>query len=300
MGNYNIRSDWQCPICKNKKFSQTEKYYTKFNIFKKTKLVTCSNCSTKSIFPLPFEKDIEEINTNYWQNIQTENQKGREFHYSQALSQIEYLRKFLPGFSKMKILDIGSGRAYIFNVFKSKRIKLNYTAVEVDLNVQEELKNKGLKKIYSSWKSIKEFDYDIVILSHVIEHFVKPIKYLNEIISLIKRNGYVFVEVPNQDDTFKTFFGTHLLVFNKMSVNLLFENLGLNILDTITLGENIKKINKSKVKKFLKRNIPLSRNFYELLNNRIKREKILIIKDNSIEYNNNNNGRWIRLIAQKK
>ena len=77
---------------------------------------------------------------------------------------------------------------------------------------------------------------DLVILSHVMEHFNKPIKTMNEIIELIANEKYLLVEVPGIFDIKKTYFNP-ILYFQNAHVHnyyyyylkVFFESLGLKV-----------------------------------------------------------------------
>lgn len=292
--------DWHCPICKSSSYDRIDKHYTRAQLFKKSKLITCTVCLAKSVYPMPSESELEKFNQSYWEDVQTASEKDREFHYVQSLYRVKYLKSHLENVENMKILDIGAGGGYIYDVLKANNDNVNFSAVEADLNMQEELRKKGVKNVYLTWQAIHETDFDMITLSHVIEHFAEPLKYLKEIKKLLKRNGYIFVEVPNQDDFFKTFFGAHLIFFNEVALKRLFEELEMRIIDIVTVGENIENINKSKVKKFVKRKFPPAAKlaeFYGKKTSEVKTSEKDFVKAYRLD-EFNNNGRWLRIIAQ--
>lgn len=77
---------------------------------------------------------------------------------------------------------------------------------------------------------------DLVILSHVMEHFNDPIKTMNEIIEIIADEKYLLVEVPGIFDIKKTYFNP-ILYFQNAHVHnyyyyylkVFFETLGLKV-----------------------------------------------------------------------
>lgn len=78
---------------------------------------------------------------------------------------------------------------------------------------------------------------DLIILSHVMEHFNDPLKTVNEIIELIGANKYLLVEVPGIFDIKKS-YSHPILYFQNAHVNnyylyflrVFFETLGLDVL----------------------------------------------------------------------
>lgn len=77
---------------------------------------------------------------------------------------------------------------------------------------------------------------DLVILSHVMEHFNEPIKTMNEIIELIANEKYLLVEVPGIFDIKKTYFNpilyfqnAHVYNYYYYYLKVFFESLGLKV-----------------------------------------------------------------------
>ena len=292
--------DWRCPICNSTRYARIERHYARAQLFKKSKLITCNDCQLKSVHPMPSESELEKFNETYWDDVQQASEKDREFHYIQALYRIKYLRNHVKNIESLKILDIGAGGGYIYDVLKKDHACVDFSAVEADVNMQNELRQKGINNVYPTWRSIRENDFDIITLFHVIEHFIDPVKYLTEIKSLLKKEGHIFVEVPNQDDRFKTFFGAHLIFFNEVSLKRLFSELGMQVIDIVTVGENINNINSSKIKKFIKRKFPPAAKFAEYFGKKALeaspqgRDFVKAYKLDEFD----NNGRWLRIIAQ--
>jgi SAM-dependent methyltransferase len=77
---------------------------------------------------------------------------------------------------------------------------------------------------------------DLVILSHVMEHFNEPIRTMNGIIELIDDEKYLLVEVPGVFDIKKTYFNPILYFQNAHVYNyyyylkVFFETLGLEVI----------------------------------------------------------------------
>jgi 2-polyprenyl-3-methyl-5-hydroxy-6-metoxy-1,4-benzoquinol methylase len=254
--------------------------------------------------------DLNDYNSNYWKDVQSNDKESRKFYYAQAISRIKYLDEHLRDTSKLKILDIGAGQGFIFDLLKLKNNDVSYSVVEIDKNIHNELHQKGIRNIYSSWKEIKNYKFDLIILSHVIEHFREPVLYLREIKKLLKKRGCIFVEVPNRDDTHKLCLESHLLVFNEKSLRRLIKEIGMQIIDFRSVGRNIDILKKSSIliyfKKILKKHFPILITIKRLIKqriaigNNINKGRVdlnnLLIKYKLNEYNNN--GQWFRLIIK--
>lgn len=77
---------------------------------------------------------------------------------------------------------------------------------------------------------------DLLIISHVMEHFNDPVKELNNLIDVVKEGGYLLIEVPGSLSVGSTyanpafyFQNAHVNNFNGGFLNLFFGYLGLEI-----------------------------------------------------------------------
>lgn len=306
--NFMTDLDWRCPICFSTKYAKIEKYNGRSNLFKHRKLVTCSVCTGKSIYPMVSEKDLNYYSKNYWVDVQSNSEESRKLYYAQAESRVKYLNSHLRDLSKLEILDIGAGQGFIFDILKSKANNVNYSVVEIDENIHSELRQKGINNIYSSWKEIKNQKFDLIILSHIIEHFREPTLYLKEIKALLKKDRYIFIEVPNQDDIFKEYLGAHLIVFNKKCLKRLVKQINMEILELRSVGRNIESLKPhltiKRIKNLLKTYFPdlitirklISRKIINKIIDRKKRSNNYVNKYKLNEYDNN--GQWLRSIIK--
>ena len=102
-----------------------------------------------------------------------------------------------------RIMEIGAGDGSILESLDNHGFGLNYYALEISESGINEIKKKKISKL----KEVKRFDgiksnyrdneFDLVILSHVIEHVENP----RLLISEAKRIGKkLFFEVPCEDN----------------------------------------------------------------------------------------------------
>jgi len=149
---------------------------------------------------------------------------------------------------------------------------------------------------------------NLIISSHILEHLREPLVYLKEIKTLLNENGYIFIEVPNQDDAFKEYLEAHLIVFNEKSLRTLVKGIGMQIVDIRSVGRNIKNLKTHKnigqiLKKTIKKYFPqlvLIKKVMEQKNINGNLTKKRDARDN-VDYKLNeydNNGQWLRLIIK--
>lgn len=184
--------------------------HNSFTLYSKTSgldlpVYRCSNCELYVTGdPEIIKEKIHKLyEKDYW------NKRNSEFSISSDyldqdsqgkrrnwLSQYAYCRPYLK--DKKELLEIGSGGGQAIYWFEQEGFRVS--GIEPDpRNV--ELINKKLKtgKCQSGYAEEIEIigSYDVVWMSHVLEHMVKPDLFLKKIKSNLKNDGVFFIEVPN-------------------------------------------------------------------------------------------------------
>ncbi|GIU70235.1 MAG: hypothetical protein KatS3mg002_1471 [Candidatus Woesearchaeota archaeon] len=102
----------------------------------------------------------------------------------------------------VKILDVGCGNR---SPSKTKKFfplceyhcidKEFYNLADEDFKVMDKFFNKDLEK--DLLEDIQDNYYDIVIMSHVIEHIKNGLEVLDKISQKVKSGGYIYIEFPD-------------------------------------------------------------------------------------------------------
>lgn len=115
----------------------------------------------------------------------------------------------------MSIIDLGGREGFLLSRLKEKGYKDLY-CIDASQDAIDFLIERGLKghvaDISVDLKMNRKFD--VVILSHVLEHCPIPTDVLNNVYDILEENGLLFVEVPNEPfKKFPTKYG-HYYGFN--------------------------------------------------------------------------------------
>lgn len=144
------------------------------------------------------------------------------------------------------VLDLGSGHGDMSNKmadFSKKVVGVDY--VMGDIEIAKSKHNKpNLSFIYGDafdyLKDCKE-EFDVIILSHIIEHIDNPKDFIEKCIPHTKR---IFIEVPDYDKTYLNHYRTllnnklqyadadHVWEFDREELVELIKSTGLNIIDS--------------------------------------------------------------------
>ncbi len=134
-------------------------------------------------------------------NIEVYNEEWVKRHAkdSSTKRKSEYLVKIIKGLEGNSVLDIGCGSGYLVGMLS----KQGYLAMGLDMvptNIKYAKHHfKGCFMIGGVSTLIKfNLKFDIIVLSHILEHFDNPVEYLQSINPLLRDNGSLVVSVPNK------------------------------------------------------------------------------------------------------
>lgn len=234
---------YNCPICNSNQFElflETKDYFlTKENF----KLVKCSSCSFVFTNPRPPDNDLQKYYQSPDYLSHTARKRNLKDFVYQYLRSINIRRKFklVKQFGKgNNILDIGSGTGELLNYFKKKG--WNVVGIEPNEDARKFAVNTYQIAIYDEkhLNKLKENNFDVITLWHVLEHVPDLNKTLHKIKKGLKKNGYLVIAVPNIEapDFYKyrekwaaLDVPRHLYHFSPKTISLLLENHRFTIID---------------------------------------------------------------------
>lgn len=135
--------------------------------------------------------------------------------------------------TSMKVLDYGAAKS-IFIQELQKRFNITPYLYDVTETYLEIWKNKFNKDNYSVYKLKEEWKekFDLVTSFYVFEHLSEPLKELQSIYKVLKKNGYVYLQVPFAYDHPADFLAIdHLSHFSPPSITYLLNKAGFEVLE---------------------------------------------------------------------
>lgn len=236
-----------CPICENTSFEAflTCKDYTVSG--ETFSLQKCSNCGFVITSPRPLQNFLGNYykSENYVSHSDT--QKGlinKMYHWVRKITLKRKLRLIekINHFQKGSVLDFGCGTGY----FLKTCLQAGWQAegVEPDENARKIASNNTNKPIFASLQEIKNTQFDIITLWHVLEHIPDLNETLSALKSLLKPTGKLIVAVPNRDSYDAQVFGAfwaaydvprHLWHFSKNDMQALCQKHHLQIQEILPM-----------------------------------------------------------------
>lgn len=202
-----------CLQCGGKNLTRLRKYRTNSkpgeSIFGGASLHRCEACALVQAVPAP---DPGVLADYYKQDYRTKGYGGSNvanlsqfpndnlFYCNRGRSITELLRRFISRPDPLNILDIGAGYGHILYFLGQEfphacRFAIEFSdACSRHLQSQKiEVHSRPVEEVLSEMRN----RFDVIILSHVLEHILNPQKVLSLIGSSLTKEGILYIEVPN-------------------------------------------------------------------------------------------------------
>ena len=191
MNNINLNKKL-CPLCEAEA-NENNIVDIVENIWENNKNVyECSNCKLYFIDE-PSQSEIEFLyNSDFYAKNNNIIYKfiDAKMKYARALNRFNYIKKFIKKTYNLNVLEIGASNGLLLSIFK----KENFNVFGYELN--ENARKDALKKYDIKMKddflkdnNIDKNKYNIVIMSHILEHFTNPKYILNSVHNFIGGGG---------------------------------------------------------------------------------------------------------------
>lgn len=199
---------------------------------KTVELVQCVSCKAVFVKSKPTQKQLEAYYTQEYYNKP-----------SLLLSIIQSLRS--NSFKPLKagnLLDVGCGAGHFLETMQKRGWNCTGTEVsESSKQFTEDLKRKGIQIQYGTLPTIffPPQSFDLITFWHVVEHLPNPSNEIQYSSKLLKKNGLLFIAVPNIQSLSFAFWKCnwlhldaprHLNHFSPQTLRLLLEKNGFRIL----------------------------------------------------------------------
>lgn len=182
-------------------------------------------CYCGMIFQSP-HKSIEELADHYvsgYRAVEYPTEHDIRIQTRRAKRQTEFIKdnKVWPS----NVLDIGCASGILLN---EMRKEFACAVVGVELNPADHVEAaKRNVTIYSTLEELPRQRFDLILLSHMLEHLPKPIEWLEMLRDkwLVSR-GYIYTEMPNNIAQ-SAWEDVHLCVFSPNTLAYVFVKAGL-------------------------------------------------------------------------
>lgn len=175
---------------------------------KPVNVVRCLGLECSNVFtdPKPSESELNDIYSKIYMYPVHFAIMGEKKYRARKMA--AYIARHLGETKGKKVLEIGCMYGYLLEALGQENIQVE--GIELDKAAVEHCQKNGLK---AEQKSVEEFvkegqkTYDLVVLSHVLEHLREPEKILQQLKSLLNKDALLVVAVPNSSSINRKIFG---------------------------------------------------------------------------------------------
>ncbi len=194
-----------CPICT---YNVSEVLYEYRTADGSWPFYLCSSCGFAFIRPMPIDS-LHERSMESIEDAELFSPLFRKMHEKLILNREEHSLLSISGDHKLKLLDIGCGSGWTTEYWCFKGFDVE--AVEPSKARCDFARSKYRFNIHNCFvEDLKlENSYDVVVMRHILEHLEDPVRILNSVNYLLKKDGLVLIVVPNCDSIGVKLFGRH-------------------------------------------------------------------------------------------
>ena len=163
----------------------------------------CPSCGLLMTNPRMTQDSYNHFYDKYYRDLYTdESNKDYEVFFNEQKAHGKRIVDYLKSndlFSGGEVLEIGAGMGGILSGIREVEPHATVKGIDLGSEYIEQGKIRGIQLEVGNSASeamINPKKYDLIILSHVLEHFLDLDSELNNISLLLKEDGIVYIEVP--------------------------------------------------------------------------------------------------------
>jgi len=240
----------KCVSCNLNNFNIFSKYYhgRRLNI---KKILICNNCKLKQADFIPNDEKLKsfynDINTKLLFDTNENYSSQPIFNSFDSYLEFLILKTRIKTTDQLNVIDIGAGNGrtllQVKNLTKWKILGIEPDKVKC--KILDFLKLDYVNETFQNLDDkIKDNNYDLIIISQVLEHISNPLDLLKRIHSKLKPSGYLWIDVPLCN---KNYFSSrsiddvgHLYFFDEHSLSNLIKDCNFEIIGSGSFGKKIK------------------------------------------------------------
>jgi SAM-dependent methyltransferase len=207
----------------------------------------CAECTLVFAAPAPDSATLVAYNRAYFDNAHGGAPADRlSLAYHRAMSQLRAMHVLRhvadAGGTLHDVLEVGPGSGFFLDQVRERHPSVQLSGLESDDTSRRLLGARGIRAYGNADELDANIRFDLIVLSHVLEHVAQPRSFLGGLVSRLRPGGWLFVEVPCLDYQYKELDEPHLLCFDKPSLDVLLAQMPLVDVRTSYHGEVIERL----------------------------------------------------------
>jgi SAM-dependent methyltransferase len=226
-----------CPACGRLDSTPLMGYPAKSSLFQNRRVVQCPDCRLTYADPMPDDQALTRYyrSGTFWGHVAETTPFAIPTYHHQAQARLAFIQKHCTLPSAPRVLDIGAGYGVFEETFRKAYPGVELFAIEPDPKAQLSLKESGVRTA-DDLTAFQGTTFDLIILSHVLEHINRPIPYLRSLHTFCHNGTTLFIEIPHEDHLFKRNLEPHVLFFSPESLSSALKKAGFETSALATCG----------------------------------------------------------------
>lgn len=206
----------RCLACGSKVTVELQHVFdTRFGIEGNFNMCQCGSCGLRQLSPSPSSNELKRLYETYYNFGGSKKSLYTKFRRTFLESVFYRLWMAIDGdicfHSKRgngRLLDIGCNEGQGLQIYKQN----GFMAEGLELNdrAASETRKRGFRVYADSLETFQpEQSYDVVVLSHVLEHSLNPREMLTHVARILKPDGQVWISCPNIKSWQRDVFGRY-------------------------------------------------------------------------------------------
>ncbi len=238
-----------CPSCKKKgELKLSSLYDSRFGIPGRWSIYVCKNCLEWFTVPRPSQKELTQYYENFYNFIGSKTPFYNKLRIKILNSKIYKFWLMIDGDISFflqqgtgNLLDIGCNEGRTLELYKNNGYKVQ--GIELNSIAAASARKKGFEVFCGQINNFdKKEEFDVVVLSNVLEHELNPNEMLWKVNSALKMNGEIWLSFPNRNSFFRQIFKKkwinwhmpfHISHFSKQIICKKLENCGFKVFETL-------------------------------------------------------------------
>lgn len=162
--------------------------------------VMCMNCGLVRSDPYYDQKTLKNFYENEYRSIYSGANKPTEIFFEEQELNGRDIVSYLEERANIdlkgkKVFEVGCGAGGILKAFRNHGAKVY--GCDLGGEYLEKGKKENIRLVQGNSSVLNQFGKaDVLILNHVLEHFLNPKEELNKITDLLKEDGLLFIALP--------------------------------------------------------------------------------------------------------
>jgi SAM-dependent methyltransferase len=179
-----------CPVCESGRTADAWRY-------QESVVKRCRSCDLE--FAVPFVAADRESYRSWYEHFVAPSYEAIHPGYRFTIAKIRQAAGYLkPGSNR--VLDVGCGAGYLLVDLQ----RCGFECLGIDFNedlVRAANEQFGVPAVLGDIRDLRTLgrQFDLILLSHVLEHLDQPMQLLLDIREVLAPGGYLVIEIPNRN-----------------------------------------------------------------------------------------------------